>query len=396
VHRFDRRSISLLAFGAITAGLTAVPRPVAAADPPAAGTRPAEAVDFAKARGLLQRSQRGEKLSADDQAYLDRAKAARARDGGGGKPPAAGTARVPPPRESTGLVPLPQLGGGQAYKGFDGGLYGGGRNGPPDAHAAAAAAAAAQVIPLDGDGRPDAAGGKVVLLSVGMSNTTQEFSRFKQLADRDADKAADVVVVDGAQGGKAADDWANDVPAVWQEADRRLAAQGVTPKQVQVVWVKQARKAPASLGEFPRHAEALQQDIEKILQLAKKRYPNLRLAYLSNRIYAGYATGGLNPEPYAYESAYAVRWVIQKQIAGDAALNPDPAKGEVRAPVVLWGPYLWADGVKGRAGDGLVFTREDLGPDGTHPSETGRQKVAERLLAFLKSDPTTKEWFVKR
>ena len=42
-----------------------------------------------------------------------------------------------------------------------------------------------------------------------------------------------------------------------------------------------------------------------ILNMAKERYPNLRVAYLSSRIYAGYATTPLNPEPYAYESAFS-------------------------------------------------------------------------------------------
>ena len=65
-------------------------------------------------------------------------------------------------------------------------------------------------------------------------------------------------------------------------------------------------------------------------------------------------------------------------------------------PVLLWGPYLWADGTKARK-DGLVWKKEDLGDkDGTHPSDSGRQKVADLLLAFLKSDEFAKTWFVKR
>ena len=123
--------------------------------------------------------------------------------------------------------------------------------------------------------------------------------------------------------------------------------------------------------------------------MAAERYPNLQLVYLSSRIYAGCANTPLNPEPYAYESAYAVRWVIADQMKELGGF----AKGQAQRPVVLWGPYLWADGVKGRQFDKLVWNKEDLGPDGTHPSESGRQKVAQLLLAFFRNDPIAKGWF---
>ena len=288
-------------------------------------------------------------------------------------------------------MPLTQLKGDSKYKGQDGGLYGEGSNEPPEAHLKNAREAAAKVAPLDADGKPvdgrhvdgkavgaNPVGGKVVLMSIGMSNTTMEFSRFKQAADADAAKSPDLLIVDAAQGGKDAAAWANvglgNTNAVWEEADRRLKAAGATPRQVQVVWVKQALMGPARLGEFPAHARVLQKDLEAIVTLAKARYPNLRLAYLSSRIYAGYATTMLNPEPYAYEGAFAVRWAIEDQMKGEANLNADPAKGEVKAPVLLWGPYLWADGTKGRGGDDLVWTSEDFGGDGTHPGPTGRNR----------------------
>ena len=178
--------------------------------------------------------------------------------------------------------------------------------------------------------------------------------------------------------------------------EKRLQAAGVTPQQVEVVWIKHANARPTE--PFPRHVEKLESDLTTNLHQLKSKFPNLRIAYLSSRIYAGYATTTLNPEPYAYESAFAVRDLIQAQMKGDAALNFDPAKGEVKSPLLLWGPYLWADGMKPRKSDGLVWKREDLrGEDGTHPSvTTGRDKVATMLLHFFKTDATTKSWFLAK
>jgi hypothetical protein len=97
--------------------------------------------------------------------------------------------------------------------------------------------------------------------------------------------------------------------------------------------------------------------------------------------------------PYAYESAFVVRWLIEDQIKGKPSLNYDPEKGTVKSPLPLWGPYLWADGEKGRKIDDLIWKPEDLAGDGTHPSDSGRRKVAELLLDFVKTDPTAKLWF---
>jgi hypothetical protein len=168
----------------------------------------------------------------------------------------------------------------------------------------------------------------------------------------------------------------------------------VSAKQVQVAWIKQARANSAALGEFPRHTEALKDDLAVIVRRLKGHFPNLRFAYLSSRIYAGYAATPLNPEPYAYESAFSVRWLIRDQIEGKSDLNPDASKGPVTAPLLMWGPYLWADGVKGRKVDALRWERGDLAGDGTHPSESGQRKVAALLLKFFETDPTASGWFL--
>jgi len=300
---------------------------------------------------------------------------------------------APPPLDQTGMIPLVELSSG-SYKGESGGLYGDGQNEPPAAHRQAALKLAETIKPLNRFGFADPQG-KVVLLSIGMSNTTQEFSTFKLLADADPEKSPALMIVDGAQGGQAAIQWDNTEAPAWVRADQRLRTAGVTPEQVQVVWIKQALVGQGQYGEFPAHARRFADELIKVLNVATERYPNLQLAYLSSRIYAGYATTPLNPEPYAYEDAFSIRWVIQSQIKGDnPQLNYDPQRGEVLAPFVLWGPYLWADGVQPRKTDGLVYTRQDLAKDGTHPSESGRRKVAELLLKFMKTDESARPWFL--
>lgn len=158
--------------------------------------------------------------------------------------------------------------------------------------------------------------------------------------------------------------------------------------------VKLANVAPS--GDLNVHGKKLQKDTVAVLNNAKTRFPNLRIVYLGSRIYAGYASGPLNPEPYAYESAFAVRWLIQDQIKGDASLNYDPERGAVKAPLLLWGPYFWADGTTPRKSDGLVWEAKDMAGDGVHPSDSGRRKVADMLLKFFESDAEARTWFRKK
>jgi hypothetical protein len=305
--------------------------------------------------------------------------------------------RLPPEKVDTSkFKPLPLLGAGK-YKGFEGGLYPGGKNERPAAHEKAGLALAGKVRPLDADGKPSP-DGKIVLLSVGMSNTTQEFSVFKRLADTDRNKNPRLVIVDGAQGGMSANrildpDDNRTGTRFWTTVDRRLRNAGATRAQVQVAWIKQADPGPSQ--GFPRYARTLQEELGKIVRLMHDRFPNLKMVYLSPRTYAGYARTRLNPEPYAYESGFSVKWLIEQQLRGEPALNFDPARGAVKAPWLSWGPYLWANG-KTKNPDGLFYEESDFAGDGTHPSRSGQEKVAEQLLRFFKSDSTTKPWFVEQ
>jgi hypothetical protein len=309
-----------------------------------------------------------------------------------------GGPQPPPPApkvDTSKLKPLMEL-VTEKYQDYEGGLYPDKKNERPKEHEAAGLELAKAVRPLNAEGKADP-NGKIVLISVGMSNTTQEFSAFKRIADADAKKNPALVLVDGAQGGMTAarikdpDDKASGTQ-FWMGVDQRLKTAGVTREQVQVAWIKEADAAPTQ--GFPRYAQTLRDELRQIVIAMKKRFPNLRMVYLSGRTFAGYATTALNPEPYAYESGFSVKWLIEEQIKGDKELNFDPKNGAVKAPWLSWGPYLWANGTTKNA-DGLAYERDDFAADGTHPSQAGQKKVAEHMLRFFKNDPTTKPWFVK-
>jgi hypothetical protein len=292
---------------------------------------------------------------------------------------------------SSGLTPLTEL-GRRLYRGSaEGWLYPGETNSRPIDHDRAGLTLARGIEPLDAAGRPDP-DGRYALLSIGMSNTKMEFEAFKPIADADPDKDPHLVLVNGAQGGVEAKEWADPNSLAWKVIDDPyLSRAGVTRQQVAAVWVKLANGAS---GGWPHYADELHGNMVAVSQILMDRYPNLRVAYFSSRIYGGYASTQLNPEPYAYESAFSVTWTVGDQIQGQPALNHDPAKGAVNAPWMSWGPYLWADGLRPRV-DGLTWECADFQTDGTHPSPLGQEKVATQLLEFLESDPTAAAWFRK-
>ena len=312
-------------------------------------------------------------------------------------------------KPDTTMVPLSDLGTG-TYRGFQGGLYPNGSNAVPGAHGALGASFARNVRPRNAAGQPDAKG-KIVLLSVGMSNTTQEFCGGgptscqaisfvgQALADPSFNRAQ-VVLVDGAQGGMVITNWDAPTENTYTVVkDQRLAALGVTEAQVQVVWLKQAQPGPTvSLPATNSDAYSIVSGLGNLVRALSVRYPNLQIVFLSSRIYGGYAASGtLNPEPFAYESGFAVKWLIEAQIKQGTSGAPDARAGDLRpgivAPWLAWGPYLWANGTTPRS-DGLTWVQSDYQSDNTHPNTSARQKVGAMLLDFMKTSPYASCWFV--
>jgi hypothetical protein len=290
-------------------------------------------------------------------------------------------------RTQTGRVSVNDLGTG-TYQGAQGGLYPGGVNDRPATHGQNGQYLANNVVqPRDRQGAVDPVNGRIVFASTGMSNTTQEFSYFIQSVQGDPRLHPKLTIVDGAQGGRDAVDWSDPNSTTWSVLANRLTAAGVTAPQVQVMWLKHQIRGD-NLVNFPQDAQHLRDLLRGIVTIARARYPNLRLAFMSSRSYGDY--NGEARGTGAYEQAFAVKWLIEDQINGDPRLNHGNSGP---APWLSWGTYLWADGLAGRS-DGLTWACGDFVTDGIHPATSGKEKVRGQLLKFLTRDPTATPWFL--
>lgn len=278
------------------------------------------------------------------------------------------------------MIPLIDMKNTDIYKGQQGGLYGNGSNEIPSSHFISLETKINEIKPIDG---------KIGLLSIGMSNTAYEFKYFMRLVQNDQSKSEFLYLCNGAQGGVTADAWADSTSRAWTVLEQRLSQKRLTYDQVQIIWLKTAHRQPKiSMPDSNSDAAQLERDITSIIKILKEKFVNLKVIYLSSRIYAGYATSDLNPEPFAYESGFAVRNVILEQINGNRSLDLNTT------PVLVWGPYLWTNG-ENKNSTGLNWSKSDYDPkDFTHPGRgTGIEKVGRILYEFFSTDALAKKFY---
>ena len=249
------------------------------------------------------------------------------------------------------------------------------------------------------------------MLSVGMSNTNAYFCGSKvpevpsddgsfmdqAAADPTVDASA-LKIVNGTRPAASLGYWLADSTEFDRILSSQLQPQGLTEAQVQVIWVLNVNALPnTSLPDAGADVYSLVAGYGQLARQLKSRYPNVQQVFFSSRIYGGYATTPLNPEPYAYESGFAVKWLIEAQIDQMNGAGVDPIAGDLdfqtAAPWIAWGAYMWADGDNSRD-DGLTWEQADFGADGTHPSEQGVIKAGGLLLNFFKTSPFAWPWFL--
>jgi hypothetical protein len=294
---------------------------------------------------------------------------------------------------STPITDLMDLGTG-TYYGVEGGLYLNGTNVMPPSHDSDGVGFAQGIQPLDINGNPDP-NGKYVLLLIGMSCALDTSLQFIQDATAEPTLNPNLVIVTGAMLGANASNWADSTFGGWVDVmNFFLPQQGVSANQVVAAWV--LTTDGHMTGTFPNDMTTLQSEYESIAQNLHSFFPNLTLAFYSSRFYGAYGNGqpaDASPEPYAYESGFAVRGMITDQLNGDPDMNYNPANGPVMAPWVAWAQYDWANGLRARS-DGLAWSCQDFDSGGEHNSPQGSEKDANLMLNFFRSDDATLPWFL--
>ena len=129
----------------------------------------------------------------------------------------------------------------------------------------------------------------------------------------------------------------------------------------------------------------LQRTLRSIVGILRTRFPQLKLVYVSSRIYGGYSESDLSPEPIAYESGFAVKWLIEERHQQSEFRQVDTLGFMGALPMGRW--------LERRAATALCWERSDFEPDGVHTSEQGALKVATMLLEFFQQDAAAKPWF---
>jgi len=311
-------------------------------------------------------------------------------------------------------TPLTDFQAGQLYLGtFAGTLYENSNTIPTD-HATDGLNFAKQVQPLDSQGHPSPTG-KIVVISIGMSNWTIEWcsltrssctpnSFLVQAAQNSQVNHKTLVLVNCAKGGQSADRWVDNSFGNYTQCAQAIRMAGVTNAQVQVILYKDALEFPTqSLTATTKcsatsvvDACAYEHDVGTTARFVRSQFPNVKQMFMHSRIYGGYASSGtLNPEPFAYEYGFSTKWLIEAQINQVRTGQIDPTAGDLSytaAPWLAWGPYFWTAGPAKRS-DGLSWLPYQYIQDLTHPGEPGVLQTSNELIQFYLSSQFS-PWFV--
>ncbi|MBC8172469.1 MAG: SGNH/GDSL hydrolase family protein, partial [Chitinophagales bacterium] len=290
------------------------------------------------------------------------------------------------------LIPLDEM-GTSTFEGYTGGLYPNGSNEMPAAFYNDAVEMARLVMPLNDNGKPDS-DGKIGVVAIGPSTVSRIGQGLLELIYKTPGIRKEIVFVNGGVGGQDLNRIASPTGKFWKIVYNEVSVAGLTNEQVQVVWFQEDDLLNTT-EEFPERADLLVQSFTLAIKDMKKRFPNLKLVYLTGR----HTTEYMKPdgtirhkEPRSYYNGWANKWIIEKQINGDASLNYKGENAEV--PLLLWGPYFWTQGPKPRK-DGYTFTPDMVLNDGVHPNDAGIRKIAGDLIDFWKNDKVSQLWFLE-
>jgi hypothetical protein len=200
------------------------------------------------------------------------------------------------------------------------------------------------------------------MLVIGMSNTHHYTNTLMPLAN----PTSKTFIINGAQGGAAAAQWAISGNSAWSTAAGFVSSAGYSANEVSVVFIGIVDRL---LGDtYEDYIARLEANLRSVVLNVRSKYPNAIMVMngLHNEFWAT-----SHPEPHAWASS----------LIADTIIN-DPAN-----PDVYWGPYIWNPEPNGRSGDGFNITEADHQPNGNvHLEEWGNVKIANSIMDWFDVD----------
>jgi hypothetical protein len=308
------------------------------------------------------------------------------------------TAQINCENDTLNLVPLIDLQTG-FYMGHQGGLYPEGLNVMPAAHADSGIAIAQSILPINKNGDEDTIYGKLVMVSIGPIDAAKSFNKFIASYNGAGYNDSCFMIINACIDNYGLDDMispdADDL--FWDELGDKLDQYETKRKQVQIAWLMSASFSDTVIS-FSSYVDSLANKYIDVIRRMKQEFINLKLIYISGLHYGGYISPDaehLNAltEPAPYYNDFAIQSAIAAQINGDTLLNY--SGDDAHAAWVAWGPNFWTDGRNPRLHDDLRWLCPgdfDLEEDGYFLDGTGQQKIADALLNFFTTDPTSTPW----
>ncbi|HRG26602.1 MAG TPA: T9SS type A sorting domain-containing protein [Chitinophagales bacterium] len=303
--------------------------------------------------------------------------------------------------DSTGLIPITDL-GTDFYEGtWQGGLYQGGSNIPPVGHLNKGIGIVKKLKPLDSLGNVNYATGKIVLAGFGASTVGGPFNHMIQLMKDYTDLNPCMKSVNAANGSDGITAMYIGNEEYWDYIEIfKLGEKDLKPIQVQVGWLMHSSRIDSNGSDINSYTDSLIKRFTIALNAMQYYYPNLKLVFVSGFPYGGYADPSkalyhVIKEPSSYHHNFAMKELIRRQISGDPTLKyKEPGK---QVPYLIWGPPLWADGKNPRDYDGLTWNCEAefaIDGGGYHLTNEGKDKLANILLDFFRTDTLSESWFM--
>lgn len=293
-------------------------------------------------------------------------------------------------------IPLNEM-GDTTYRGFQGGFYPNGATTPQGQYAADLDSINKTIWGLDTAGNRKNKAGTIVIGGVGVCLSGAPVNGLRR-RKRNPIAIQNINFVNFEYGGAAYQYVADPNSTYWQHVALKMPSQNTTYKQVQMLWL--TSDDSTSITDFPQRPLIAKENIKAAVRTLKIKFPNLKIVYFVGRPYTynlsdttgtGKIMNSRSRNPAPYHQGWAEKWALEDQINGDPGLA---YKGpNAVAPILTWGAYEWTQGKLPNA-DGFTWYPSDT-RDGLHPTDGGKDKIAQYFWNFLTTDPYTTQWYLR-